>query len=109
MTNVDIDVINGVTVVSVSGHAEYSNNGNDIVCAAISTITQSLLNTLKYYEQQDKCKLIDEQIFEEAGVALFSFKTMDKKITNSIMKMAEVGYLMIKNSYPKNISVNINE
>lgn len=108
MTNVNIDVINGVTVVSVSGHAGYSNDGNDIVCAAISAITQSLLCALKYYEQEGKCKLTSEQIAKEAGAALFSFKSLDENITNSIMKMAEIGYLMIENSYPKNISVNIN-
>lgn len=36
MTTVNINTVNGITVVSVAGHAEYSKDHKDIVCAAIS-------------------------------------------------------------------------
>lgn len=106
MTSVDIETINGVTVVSIAGHAGYSNNGNDIVCAAISTVTQSLLQTLKYYEKQDKCKILSEQIKEGAGCCLFSFKSYSKAETDALINMALMGYTMLENAYPKNICVN---
>lgn len=108
MTQVNIDVVNGVTVVSVSGHAGYSNDGKDIVCSAISTITQSLLQTLKYYQQQGKCRILSENIAEDAGAVLFSFKSSATSETDALMSMAQMGYLMLEKSYPKNISVNIN-
>ena len=108
MTCVNIENINGVTVISVSGHANYSNDGNDIVCAAISTITQSLLQTLKYYEEQDKCKVLSERIQEGLGCVLFSFKSLAECETEALLTMAVMGYSMLQNAYPKNISLNIN-
>lgn len=107
MTSVNIDEINGVTVVSISGHADYSNDGKDIVCAAISAITQSLLQTLKYYETQNKCKILNEKTQEETGCCLFSFKSKSKSETDAIMNMAIMGYSMLENTYPKNICVDI--
>ncbi len=108
MTCVNVDKINGITVISVSGHANYSNDGNDIVCAAISTITQSLLQTLKYYEEQGKCKVLSEQIQESLGCCMFSFMSLSEIETDAILTMAMMGYSMLQNSYPKNISININ-
>lgn len=107
MTTVNINTVNGITVVSVAGHAEYSKDHKDIVCAAISTITQSLLQTLKYYEEQKKCRILSEQIKEDIGTALFSFSSREKAVTDALINMAAMGYMMLENAYPKNISVNI--
>lgn len=107
MTTVNIDKTNNITVVAVAGHAEYSYDHNDIVCAAISAITQSLLQTMKYYEQQSKCKIISEQVKEDIGSVLFSFTSRDSAVTDALINMAAMGYMMLQNSYPKNICVNI--
>ena len=106
MTSVNIQTINGTTIVSVAGHAGY-NPGNDIVCASISTITLSLLQTLKYYEEQGMCKITSEKTKEDLGTALFSFKSRNKEVTDALLNMAEIGYMMLEKTYPKNISVNI--
>lgn len=106
MTAVNISDINGIKVISVSGHAGYSNNGDDIVCAAISTITQSLLQTLKYYEKIEKCKILSEQIKEDIGSCLFSFTSYSKPETDALLNMAVTGYVMLENTYPKNICVD---
>ncbi|MCI1821242.1 MAG: ribosomal-processing cysteine protease Prp [Megasphaera sp.] len=37
---------------SVSGHADYSESGSDIVCAAISAVTQTALLGLMEYQQE---------------------------------------------------------
>lgn len=107
MTSVNIDEINGVTVVSVSGHAGYSNDGNDVVCAAISALTQSLLQTLKFYEKENKCRILSEQVQENSGCCLFSFESKSKAETDAVLNMAIMGYSMLENTYPKNICVNI--
>lgn len=106
MTSVNIELINGITVVSVAGHAEYSKDHNDIVCAAISAITQSLMQAVKYYEELGKCKVLSEQVKEDIGAVLFSFKSKDKSVTDALLNMAKLGYLMLEKSYPKNICVN---
>ncbi len=108
MTNVNIDNINGITVVSVSGHAGYSSQGDDIVCAALSTITQSLLETLKAYEKQGKCRLLSEELNEQLGCCLFSFKSSSKIETDALMNMAMTGFSMLENAYPKNIFLSVN-
>ena len=107
MTSVNIETVNGITIVSVAGHANYSQDHNDIVCASISTITQSLLQTLKYYEEKGKCKLVSEQIKEDIGTVLFSFMSRENTITDALLDMALMGYMMLEKAYPKNISVNI--
>lgn len=106
MTSVNIQTINGTTIVSVAGHAGY-NPGNDIVCASISAITLSLLQTLKYYEEQGICKVLKDETKENMGTALISYMSRDKEVTDALLNMAEIGYMMLENAYPKNISVNI--
>ena len=106
MTSVDIQTINGVTIVSVAGHAGY-NPGNDIVCASISAITLSLLQTLKYYEKQGICRVLNDETKEDIGTALISYMSRNKEVTNAVLNMAEIGYMMLENTYPKNICVNI--
>lgn len=106
MTSVNIQTINGTTIISVAGHAGY-NPGNDIVCASISTITLSLLQTLKYYEEQGICKVLSNETKEDIGTALISYMSCDKEVTDAFLNMAEIGYMMLENAYPKNISVNI--
>lgn len=106
MTSINITKVNDTVVVSLAGHAEYSKNGNDIVCAALSAITQSFLQTLKYYESKGKCIVKSEQIKEDIGTALFSFTSMSEKETDALLSMALIGYTMLKNTYPKNIFLN---
>lgn len=108
MTRVDADDINGVTVISVAGHAGYSNDGDDIVCAALSAITQSLLQTLKCYESIKKCKILSEQIKENVGCCLFSFISYSENETDALVNMAIIGYKMLQNTYPENVLVRDN-
>lgn len=35
------------TGLTVDGHAGYAKNGNDIICAAVSALTQGLVHSLK--------------------------------------------------------------
>ena len=72
MTNVNIEKEKDIIVVAVLGHADYDTSGKDIVCAALSAITQSLLQALRYYEANGKCKLLT--VKESAGAMFFSFR-----------------------------------
>lgn len=107
MTLVNIDKVNDVIVVSASGHAGYSSE-NDIVCAAISTVTQCFLQTIEYYESQYDCSILSKKINESAGCCLFSFKCYNTKVIDTVVKMAIIGYKMIQASYGDYISVNVN-
>lgn len=105
MTSVSIDEINGITVVSVSGHAGYSTE-NDIVCAALSAITESLLQSLLLYQESGKCKIISAEIKEDIGCCLFSFRSFSESETNAMMFMALNGYKMLHEAYPDCVTVS---
>lgn len=47
---------NNFEYVIIKGHASYSNKGKDIVCAAISAITNGAVNFLQIYYKND-CKI----------------------------------------------------
>lgn len=107
MTSVDIGRVNNAVIISVAGHAGYSDNGNDVVCAAISAITQSLLQALKIFENENKCIVTKAEIREDVGAAFFSFISMSETETDAILTMAIAGYKMLENTYPKNILINL--
>lgn len=50
--------------IEISGHANFSNYGNDIVCAAISSIVFGSLNTFTYYKLSESRIIIDEAIIK---------------------------------------------
>ena len=102
MTNVNIERKKDIIVVSVLGHADYDNSGKDIVCAALSAITQSLLQTLRYYEANGKCKLL--AVKENDGAMFFSFAIKDKKCIEPLLNMAVIGYKTLELSYPENVN-----
>lgn len=52
-------------------------------------------------------KHFKKQIKEDIGTALFSFSSREKAVTDALINMAAMGYMMLENAYPKNISVNI--
>lgn len=104
MTNVSIEREKDIIVVSVLGHADYDTSGKDIVCAALSAITQSLLQTLRYYEANGKCKLLVAK--ENDGAVFFSFGIMDENCIEPLLNMAVIGYQTLALSYPENVNTN---
>jgi len=108
MTLINIDHINGVVIFSAAGHAQYSFDHNDIVCAAISALTQTLLQTVKYYDKLGELKLLEEKIDEDIGLLTFSFTSRNQDIADAVMNMARIGLTMLKKSYPKYIKIKIN-
>lgn len=44
MTKIEYAIKGNEFSIECKGHAGYANAGNDIVCAAISTLTQTMLN-----------------------------------------------------------------
>ena len=47
---ISIEFNNAKRTLTVQGHANYDEYGKDIVCSAISTLTDTLYKTLKAYE-----------------------------------------------------------
>ena len=86
--------------VSMNGHARYSDVGNDIVCAAASTLGYTLWGFL------ENCGSVSEiDTVERTGEMEINCKG-DKKIVKTAFDMALVGFLQLEKTYPKFVCVD---
>lgn len=107
MTTIDIQTVNGTTIINIAGHANYSKDHNDIVCASVSTLSQSFLESLKFYQKKEECIILDVDIDEKLGVLSVKYKSCNDEIINALLIMLITGLSMLQNAYPENIFLNI--
>ena len=103
MTRVDYwrDEASGTHYLSILGHAGYSTEGNDIVCAAVSTVSWTLLGFL--LNAGDDIEEITHET--EPGTVVVLCK--GKERIDTAFEMAIIGYLQIEKQYPAYVAVNI--
>ena len=89
------------------GHAEYDEYGKDIVCSAISSITQSLaLGILKVLKLKAKYVVDEESGYLELGLPEIN----DDKVLDKTQVLFETAYEALKDfqkGYPSNIKVEV--
>ncbi len=83
----------------ISGHAGYSKKGTDIVCAAVSTVTQHTARVLK--ENGAKIK------FEDGFLRVENIQkdTISQKFTEELFKTLED----LREQYSKHIKLEVSE
>ena len=96
-----------VFAVSISGHAGHASKGNDIVCAGVSALSQSVALALEYYK-------IAHSISQQEGLLEFSVNldslNDDKKIRcESLVSVFILGIHEIRKQYPDLVHVSIKE
>ena len=98
MTRVEVfKRLDGVyTGISCSGHAGYAEEGKDIVCAAISVLVNTALNSI---EQFSSAKL-DVQMDEANAVIKATIKEADSKCALIIDSMV-LGLQNVQSTYGK--------
>lgn len=82
--------------ITISGHARYAPHGQDIVCAGISTLAQTLIasiellteDTIEYVVQSGEIEITHGNLSEAAQLLVDSFFC---------------GCQMIANTYPANV------
>lgn len=91
------------------GHAEFSNIENgDIVCSAISILTQTAINMVGKLGYKSKLKVDEKK-------ALIDFKIVEKldikdsEKLNLVISQMELGLSSIESIYPDNICVVLEE
>ena len=87
----------------ISGHSGYSENGSDIVCAAVSVLGQTAIGALQDLALLDTDYLIKEtEGYLECKVsAPEDMASGQYQIANTIMDMFELGCKQVKDSYGK--------
>lgn len=84
--------------VEIKGHAEFDEFGKDIVCSAVSILTQFVAEIIKN-ENSGEYKKKD-------GYLKISWK--DNEISDKLIKYLHDALKSIEESYPDNLKVEVN-
>lgn len=89
---------------SVKGHAGYAESGEDIVCAAVSAITQTaLLGLIEFLENEIQWK-IDDQGYLECWLAQ-ELEPAKQEKAQLILHTMELGLRNIQQGYEQYLTV----
>lgn len=93
-------------IVSVEGHAGFGECGSDIVCAAVSAITFTLLNALKCAED-DGCLFIRTESVSDGSVYIVAqpYDFAREKV-GTIIETCMTGFLLLEEEYPDYIEIS---
>ena len=98
-----------ITGFDSQGHSGYAEAGADIVCAAISALTQSTLNGLKnvlkapvMFDQDDDGAFIEASLTPEASEA-------EIQQAQLLLVTLEQGLQAIQRGYPRNLRIIFKE
>lgn len=85
--------------ISVEGHAEYAPVGQDIVCAAVSTLTQTFVASVE--------ELTNDNLKAEfgAGKALIQYEGNLSRDAQLLRDSFLLGIQMISEAYPENVQI----
>ena len=86
--------------INLVGHAQY-NPGNDIVCASVSTLTETFVRLLSL----KGC--LDSNLIKESGVVTLMGET-DESIY-SYLEFVTTGYSGLANTYPDNVRLEVKD
>lgn len=84
--------------ITISGHAGYAENGKDIVCAAVSALTETFIASVEELTA-DELKAVTEP-----GNAIIEYKELSKRAT-VLLSSFFIGLNMIAATYPDHIKI----
>lgn len=93
---IDIEMNNNYC--QIEGHAEYDIKGKDIVCSAVSALSQSTLLALQEVSDVDVMNIEDYFLFQINDI---------NEITKAMFTVLKLGLLQIEMQYPKHLEVII--
>lgn len=86
---------------AIKGHANFDQHGYDIVCAAVSILSYTAVNTLDYYE-------IDFDFFDDENEMKVSLKNPNEK-SEIILNNFEIGIKTLLTNYNEYVNLNYRE
>lgn len=112
VVNISIDRFGFVRGYTVKGHSNFAQYGEDIVCAAVSVLAQTALNSMVEVCGVDENK-IDYSIDDEIGYLEMNLPSgLDEVVldkTQIVLKVFELGIKSIIESYPKYVTLKYRE
>ena len=90
--------------LEAEGHAGYAEPGKDIVCAAISMLTDALAGTLEEAEARGRCECKAKE--KDGSVLIWANPTMGSVTEiKAYFRMAVTGFRMLQEQYPGHITI----
>jgi ribosomal protein len=90
------------TGLKVSGHAEFEEEGKDIVCAAVSVLTMNLSNSLEQF--------CDDKFTVDCSDGLFCLVLHDRSEKSGVLlDSCILGLMDIGEGYSEFIKINLQE
>ena len=86
---------------AIKGHANFDQHGYDIVCAAVSILSYTAVNTLDYYE-------IDFDFFDDDNEMKVSLENPNEK-SEIILNDFEIGIKTLLTNYNEYVNLNYRE
>lgn len=86
---------------AIKGHANFDQHGYDIVCAAVSILSYTAVNTLDYYE-------IDFDFFDDDNEMKVSLENPNEK-SEIILNNFEIGIKTLLTNYNEYVNLNYRE
>ena len=83
---------------AIKGHANFDQHGYDIVCAAVSILSYTAVNTLDYYE-------VDFDFFDDENEMKVSLKNSNEK-SEIILNDFEIGIKTLLTNYNEYVNLN---
>lgn len=102
MTTVSFEYDGNTRKIEITGHADYAEIGKDIVCAAISTLSQTYMFYIKELESRKKATL-DSLIISEGHFKIYS--TSKSPEADAAFDMLLCGLRSISDNYPDNLKI----
>ena len=90
-----------ISNVTIKGHAGYSENGKDIVCASVSSIAITTVNAIVRLDNQTI------EFDEKDGFLVIDIKKNDR-VTNILINNMVDLFKELEVDYPKNIKIIFN-
>lgn len=102
--NLLINVAEKLIGFEISGHANYAESGNDIVCAAVSSAAYMVANTIT-----DVIKAEADVCVNNSGKMFLQISEKDISSCFDVLLGFKLHVLSLEKQYPNNIIVNYTE
>jgi uncharacterized protein YsxB (DUF464 family) len=89
----------------VSGHADYAEFGEDIVCASVSSAVLLVCNTITECYHADAIVSVDDN----DGIALRLANTSPESYSSRLLDGLKLHLVILSEDFPKRINIKITE
>lgn len=106
MTKIHITQNKGMFFLDVVGHAGYSSEGEDILCASLSVLTYTYAQIVKNYEREmaDKITII----LDKGDAHIFCYpKRSARKYIKAALDTVTVGFKLLEFNFPEYVELQI--